>query len=227
MKLPQLVGVLRHEPPGTYLACVEYNPITYENRWKSMARELRRKSIHLLGLGIPIIYYFIGKPTALVFVGFFVSIALFVELSKTLFPSFRGLFLRFFSPMLRSHERKGRITGATYYLIGSFLCILFFSKNLALVCLCFLILGDLFAAVVGKQWGRTKLLNKKSLEGSVACFVVCALVALMMKYPPPIIALAGALTATLVELFPTGIDDNITMPLVSGLVMQLILNGWY
>jgi dolichol kinase len=195
-----------------------------------MARELRRKSIHLLGLGIPIIYYFIHKPTALVFVGSLVFIALFVEVSKTLFPSFRSLFLRFFSPMLRSHERRGKITGATYYLIGSFLCILFFSKNIALVCLCFLILGDLFAAVVGKQWGRTKLLNKKSLEGSVACFVVCALVAVaLMKYMKydPIIALTGALTATLVELFPTGIDDNITMPLASGLVMQLILNSWY
>lgn len=199
--------------------------ILYESGWKSMARELRRKSVHLLGLGIPIIYYFIDKPTAVLLVGLLVGIALFIELSKTLFPSFRGLFMRCFAPILRSHERKGKITGATCYLIGSFLCILFFSKPLALVCLCFLILGDLFAAVVGKMWGRTKLLNKKSLEGSMACFVVCALVALM-KYHP-IIALAGALTATLVELVPTGIDDNITMPLVSGLVMQLILNGWY
>ena len=190
-----------------------------------MARELRRKGFHLLGLGIPIIYYFIDQRTAVLLVGLLVGIALFVELSKMLFPSFRGLFMRCFAPILRSHERKGRITGATYYLIGSFLCILFFRQDIAIVCVCFLILGDLFAAVVGKMWGRTKLLNKKSLEGSIACFVVCALVALALMRSHPIIALAGALTATLVELVPTGIDDNITMPLVSGLVMHLILNG--
>ena len=47
-----------------------------------------------------------------------------------------------------------------------------------------------------------------------------------MKYHP-VIALAGALAATLVELFPTGLDDNLTMPLASGLVMQLIINGWH
>jgi dolichol kinase len=190
-----------------------------------MAQELRRKSIHLFGLLVPIIYSFVEKPTALIIVGFLTLIALLIELLKTQLPSFRDLFLQIFSPMLRSHERRGGVTGATYYCIGSFLCILIFNKNLAIVCLCFLILGDLFAALIGKQWGRTKLIAKKSLEGSLACFVVCALIALM-KYHP-VIALAGALAATLVELFPTGLDDNLTMPLASGLVMQLIINGWH
>ncbi len=190
-----------------------------------MAQELRRKSIHLFGLLVPIIYSFVEKPTALIIVGLLTLIALLIELLKTLSPPFRDLFFRILSPMLRSHERRGGVTGATYYFIGSFLCILIFNKNLAIVCLCFLILGDLFAALIGKQWGRTKLIAKKSLEGSLACFVVCALIALM-KYHP-VIALAGALVATLVELFPTGLDDNLTMPLASGLVMQLIINGWH
>ncbi|MCH8291102.1 hypothetical protein IH992_08405 [Candidatus Poribacteria bacterium] len=190
-----------------------------------MAQELRRKSIHLFGLLVPIIYSFVEKPTALIIVGLLTLIALLIELLKTLLPPFRDLFFRILSPMLRSHERRGGVTGATYYFIGSFLCILIFNKNLAIVCLCFLILGDLFAALIGKQWGRTKLIAKKSLEGSLACFVVCALIALM-KYHP-VIALAGALAATLVELFPTGLDDNLTMPLASGLVMQLIINGWH
>ena len=190
-----------------------------------MTQELRRKSIHLFGLLVPIIYYFVEKPTALVIVGLLTVIALLTELLKTLLPPFRDLFFRIFSPMLRSHERRGGVTGATYYLIGSFLCILVFNKNLAIVCLCFLILGDLFAALIGKQWGRTKLIAKKSLEGSLACFIVCALIALIRYHP--VIALAGALAATLVELFPTGLDDNLTMPLASGLVMQLIIDGWH
>ena len=32
----------------------------------------------------------------------------------------------------------------------------------------------------------------------------------------PIIALTGAAVATLIELFPLGLDDNVAMPLISG-----------
>ena len=189
-----------------------------------MAQELRRKSIHLLGLIVPIGYLFTEKPIALIIVGILTAIALLIELLKVLSPAFMSLFIRIFSPMLRSHERKGGVTGATYYLIGSLLCVLIFAKTLAIVCIGFLILGDLFAAVIGKQWGRTKLVSQKSLEGSLACFVVCALIALMKFHP--IVALTGAIVATLIELIPTGLDDNLTMPLISGMVMQLMITHW-
>ena len=126
-----------------------------------MAQELRRKTIHLLGLIVPILYLFTTRQNAIIGVGGLVALALGAELLKILFPTFRVIFLRIFSPILRSQERKGGLTGTTYYLIGSFLCILFFDKTLAIVCLCFLTLGDLFAALIGKQWGRIKTLFPK------------------------------------------------------------------
>ena len=190
-----------------------------------MAQELRRKSIHLLGLIFPILYVFTTQHTATIAVGAFLAIALGVELLKVLLPAFRGIFVRIFSPMLRSQERRGGLTGATYYLIGSFLCILFFDKTLAIVCLCFLTLGDLFAALIGKQWGRIKLFSRKSLEGSLACFIVCTAVALLIGLHP-IVAIVGALVATLIELLPTGVDDNVTIPLISGLAMHLLISNW-
>ena len=190
-----------------------------------MARELRRKSIHLLGLVFPILYVFTTRHTAIIAVGALLAIALGVELLKAFLPAFRGIFMRIFSPMLRSQERRGGLTGATYYLVGSFLCILLFDKTLAIVCLCFLTLGDLFAALIGKQWGRIKLFSRKSLEGSLACFVVCTAVALLIGLHP-IVAIVGALVATLIELLPTGVDDNVTIPLISGLAMHLLINNW-
>ena len=84
-----------------------------------------------------------------------------------------------------------------------------------------MILGDMSAALVGKMWGRTKLLGKKSLEGSAACFVVCVLIALVKLNP--VIAIIGALVATIVELIPFPIDDNLTVPLVSGAVMHFLM----
>ena len=190
-----------------------------------MARELTRKSIHLLGLVVPTLYLFTSRDFALIGVGGLVALALGAELLKVLIPSVRATFLRIFSPILRSKEQKGGPTGATYFLIGSFLCVFFFDKTLAIVCLCFLTLGDLCAALIGKQWGRIKLFSRKSLEGSLACFVVCAAVALLMKLHPAV-AITGALVATVVELLPIGVDDNITMPLISGFAMHLLITNW-
>ena len=190
-----------------------------------MARELTRKSIHLLGLVVPILYLFTSRDLAIIGVGGLVALALGAELLKVLVPSVRATFLRIFSPILRSQEQKGGPTGATYFLIGSFLCVLFFDKTLAIVCLCFLTLGDLCAALIGKQWGRIKLFSRKSLEGSLACFVVCIAVALLMRLHPAV-AITGALVATVVELLPIGVDDNITMPLISGFAMHLLIANW-
>ena len=191
-----------------------------------MARELRRKSIHLLGLVVPILYFFTSRDLAIIGVGGLVVLALAAELLKGLVPTFRAIFLRIFSPILRSQEQKGGLTGATYFLIGSFLCILLFDKTLAIVCLCFLTLGDLCAALIGKQWGRIKLFSRKSLEGSLACFVVCTAAALLIGLHP-VLAIAGALVATLIELLPIGVDDNVTIPLISGLAMHLLVSNWH
>ena len=190
-----------------------------------MARELRRKSIHLLGLVVPILYFFTSRDLAIIGVGGLVTLALATELLKGVIPAFRAIFLRIFSPILRSQEQKGGLTGATYFLIGSFLCILLFDKTLAIVCLCFLTLGDLCAALIGKQWGRIKLFSRKSLEGSLACFVVCTAAALLIGLHP-VIAIAGALVATLIELLPIGVDDNVTIPIISGLAMHLLISNW-
>ena len=191
-----------------------------------MARELRRKSIHLLGLVVPILYFFTSRDLAIIGVGGLVTLALAAELLKGVVPAVRAIFLRIFSPILRSQEQKGGLTGATYFLIGSFLCILLFDKTLAIVCLCFLTLGDLCAALIGKQWGRIKLFSRKSLEGSLACFVVCTAAALLIGLHP-VVAIAGALVATLIELLPVGVDDNVTIPLISGLAMHLLVSNWY
>ena len=146
---------------------------------KFMIGELLRKSIHLAGLILPVIYFFLDKPTMLIFVGVLTGIAVTIELVKWFSPRFGDFFFQIFAPMLRMHERRGAMIGATYYVISAFLCILFFGKTLAIVCIFFMVLGDLAAALVGRMWGRTKLLGAKSLEGSLACFVVCTAIALV------------------------------------------------
>jgi dolichol kinase len=132
--------------------------------------------------------------------------------------------------LLRKSEYRG-ITGAGYYLLGSFLAVLLFSPTIAIAGMLFLIFGDFAAALVGTAIGKIRLFAKKSLEGSLACFVICLGVGLLLfwKVKPDWsigvrLALSGAIAATLAELLPLKINDNLTIPLLSGLA--LLLAAW-
>jgi len=91
---------------------------------------------------------------------------------------------------------------------------------LAIVPLLFMGAGDAVTGLVRvKAYGR----EVKGLWGSVAMLVACLLVA--QFFTPYWIGAVGAVTATLVEKFtPTTkwFDDNLTIPLVSSLVMGLL-----
>ena len=121
---------------------------------------------------------------------------------------------------MRKHEIHS-FTGATYLMISAVLCIGFFPAEIAVVSLAFLAIGDTLAALVGIQLGKRKILNNsKSLEGSLACFAGCFVFGLL--FLNPVVALIGAFTATVAEFSRIPIDDNIKIPIVSGLVMSFV-----
>jgi dolichol kinase len=59
------------------------------------------------------------------------------------------------------------------------------------------------------------------LEGSLACFVSCAIFGLWWL-SNPWLAVIGALTATAAELGKLPLDDNIKIPFTSALVMSIV-----
>ncbi|MDZ7338515.1 MAG: glycerol-3-phosphate acyltransferase [candidate division KSB1 bacterium] len=112
----------------------------------------------------------------------------------------------------------------TAFLAACFLAILFFAPPVALAAIVFVVFGDPFAKLFGMQWGRTPLLGK-TVEGSLACLAVCLVASLfiaeVVAISPGLLVL-GAVVATVAELLPLGLNDNLLMPLASGLVMQLL-----
>jgi len=196
---------------------------------RTIYNEIKRKFFHLAGLGIPVGYYFVDdKSTSLIIMVIVTSVYFGIEILRRIDPKFEKRFLLNFSPIMRPEERK-TITATGYYLISSILTIFAFEKTVAIISLLFLILGDSIAALVGKRWGHIKIFSK-TLEGSLACFSVCFLIALInSRLDPliaidPLIALAGAFTATIVEFISVGSYDNFTIPLASGFVMQILIN---
>ena len=97
-------------------------------------------------------------------------------------------------------------------------------RDVVLASLWFLAVGDAAAALVGRTWGHIRI-GAKSLEGSAACFLACwAAGAVFLDSPGGGVpeAAVGAFTAALLEALPMPLDDNLWIPVVSGLVLTLL-----
>jgi len=189
------------------------------------ASEIKRKSIHLASLAIPVGYYLTPDSWMRIWergLLALVILSLAIEVFRLNHPRTRHVFRHFFGELLRNHE-EASLLGSTYLLIACLLTIHLFPKPVAVLALMFLILGDTVAAIVGKWIGRVRLIGGKTLEGSIACFLVCFGLTLLMPGVPPLVGLVGALTATIFELLPIPLDDNFRIPLSAGFAMELLL----
>ncbi len=198
---------------------MEHTPETTHTE-TDFQNEIRRKGIHFLSAGIPIGYHLTDYPTALWVVGCLLGLAIGVEYIRMSVPTAGLWFQRWFGRMLRGHESKGT-SGATYLLLAAFLCILIFHKDIAILCLFFLIFGDGVAALVGKRVGRVRLFGK-SLEGTLAFAATGVLISLWFSHIPFTIRLTGAIGAALIELLPMRTSDNLRVPIISGSLMEVM-----
>jgi len=182
--------------------------------------EFLRKSIHLFNSVIPLGYLFIvPERKEMVIILGVVSILFFsIDVGRTRITWIRSLFRKAFDFMLRSHELEGQFTGATWVVIGAFMTVLLFPKEIAVLALFYLSFGDTAAALVGMQFGKVKF-RDKSLEGSLAGLAACLLAATFFPGISWAVRFSGAVGAMLIEFLPIPIDDNLRIPLVSGTIM--------
>ena len=84
-------------------------------------------------------------------------------------------------------------------------------------------IGDSFAALFGKKIPKFKI-GQKSIIGTLAgIFSSLVVVLLVNQILPTYVLVIGAVVAMLVELIPFPINDNLTIPILSGLIMIIIL----
>lgn len=190
-----------------------------------MSSTLKRALFHVfIGLSIPIAALFLPTMVLLVVLGSATGVFLSIDLVRLRAPSVNRWFLWLFESLLREKE-VSCLTGASYMLIASLIALLVFPRDIAVLALSFLAVGDAVATLVGQWAGKRKLLGK-SLEGELACLITCIAIGfgyyhLGLNISLPTI-LAGSVCATLAEAIPLPIDDNLTMPLFAGAVMTII-----
>ena len=183
--------------------------------------EFSRKIIHLLSMVVPLVHvYFIkDRMEMLIFLSFMLIFCFFVEVFRTKHFVVHKFFKKYLHFMMRDSEKEGKITGATWVFAGSLITIILIPNPYCIIALFFLAVGDTFAALVGMNYPLLKI-GRKTLSGSIACFVTCCIIGLFFSFGLNTSTIIfGAFTATLTELSSIKINDNLSMPIFSGISM--------
>jgi diacylglycerol kinase (CTP) len=138
------------------------------------------------------------------------------------------LVLALMKPVMRESE-KTSVSGLPFYALGVSLSLFFFPTKLAILSILFLIFADPIASFIGILYGRDKILPNKSLQGTVAAFAVCYVATLVYGLVHHgssmnllVFAIFGGLVGALSELCSQYVDDNLCIPVLSGLGLTII-----
>jgi len=113
------------------------------------------------------------------------------------------------------------VASPIFYALGIIMSILLFPEPICYVSITVLTLGDGFAALLGERFGKRRVpFNKtKNLEGTLGGFLVAFLGSLLFASPAQALVASGV--GMLAEILPLPWDDNLTIPLASGLALAL------
>lgn len=124
--------------------------------------------------------------------------------------------------IFRSHE-KDNISSAAFMVISCIICFSAFGYWVAFVALFMTVFGDFFAALVGRAFGKTKIVNNKTVAGTLAGLLANLTVGILILPNFVLLVTAMAFVATFVELITNKLEDNLTVPLFAGFIGQMIV----
>ncbi|AUX23796.1 hypothetical protein SOCEGT47_043260 [Sorangium cellulosum] len=160
--------------------------------------------------------------------GAFAAAAWSLEIARRVSERVNERLMRLFRLVAHPHERY-RVNSSTWYMTALFLLALFGTRLSQSIAIVVLAVADPAAAYIGRRFGRTRLLENRSLEGTLAFFVVGGLGALAVLgalgpaslssrlFLAAVAGLAGAAT----ELFSSRLDDNFTIPVAVATAVTL------
>ena len=190
------------------------------------APRLHRRVFHVLTTAaLALIALGLDREVMIIVTGSLTGVAIALEVGRWRLPALNGWFQARFRVLMKQSE-SSQVLGSTYMAAASLIVFLFFEKDLAILALLYIGVGDPLAGVVGQRYGRAKI-GSKSVEGTLAFAVGagavgCALVAGGLDVPYWV-ALGGAGIGALMELLPSPLDDNLTVPPVSATLMWALL----
>ena len=180
-------------------------------------QELVRKLIHMIfGLAIAGMVIVLDHATMIAVLagGLFFGIIL-VDLI------IRGYTIPVFSALVSYVDRDDPLPGkgALYFAVSALTCVILFPIPVVVPALVSLAVLDGIATIAGTRFGRTRIYNGKSWEGTGAGIIVTFLVLLL--FTPIYGALIIAVIAGIIEMV-SPVDDNLVIPVSICILLTLI-----
>ena len=193
---------------------------------------LLRKLWHITTGSIGLLF-FTRSPQDQQFWGFIVlAIALSgfaIDITRARYRLINHIVIKFMGPLMRRSEKEG-MSGLPFYALGVSIALFSYQRDIAILSVMFLVFSDPLSSFFGVLYGKDKILPNKSLQGAVAGFFVCYLITLFYTMNHVtlgnhilIFAVLAKLIKTLSELVSAfNVDDNLTIPVLSGLGMTVL-----
>ena len=191
---------------------------------------LARKLWHFCGVLLMLFLYLnVSRETALNMVTILAVLFISNDLLRHNIPALNNVLIRLFKPVMREHERHS-MAGTSYLTLGAFVLIVVFPKPIVILSLLFLAVADPVASYVGIRYGKDRLFANKSLQGSLAAFVCCAVISTgfyyfnnLMTERLIIVSLLSGLVGAIAEAVPIArVDDNFTIPVLSASLLYAL-----
>ena len=191
---------------------------------------ITRKIWHFLGvLLIVFLFNTLSRVNAVITITFFAALFICIDVYRLSHPKFNTIAISMMKPFMRANEQNS-LAGTTYLLASSFLIILFFPPNIVNLSLLFLAIADPIASLTGFYLGKDKLINNKSLQGTLGAFICCFVISYVFYFKFNImterillVSLISALIGASAELLPIGqLDDNFSFPLLSAVSLWVL-----
>lgn len=191
---------------------------------------IARKVWHFTGVLIIIVLFhnlsYDRAFKAILFTSLFLAV---FEVARFRIKSLNKFFKKTLFHVIRASERNS-VSGITYMLFGCLIIVSLFPKDITMLSLYFLAAADPLASYIGVKYGKDKLFENKSLQGSLAAFAVCTVLSYMyfsthglMGDHILIASVLAGLSGSFSEMLAFGkMDDNFSIPVVSSILLWVI-----
>jgi dolichol kinase/phosphoserine phosphatase len=193
-----------------------------KHRVRPSRNDVLRELIHASGIFVPVVAILIGIPivaaSIIIVLGFY-GASEYLRTEGKKMPLIYAITRKAASPT----ELYQLVLAPVYFALGILFTLLVFPSPANYAAIAIFAFGDSAASIFGSTLSRTPLpFNKdKSLEGSLGGFLFAFLAGSI--FVSPLIALVGAAIAMFVEYLPLPINDNLLIPLFTGLALTLML----
>lgn len=152
-----------------------------------------------------------------------IIVAVGIEVARAALPDVNDRIIQ--NTRIFKDAERDVVTGGTFLMISAVIAYFAFEKEIVVLALFFLSVGDPLAALIGR-WDRKFRVFGKSLIGTLAFATGAIAAGLVISLHPDIPwawwIIPGAIIAAIIEIIPFPVDDNITIPLATAGAMTLL-----